>query len=110
MQNTTTCLPCEKPIKKSTMNKRAMGNNFKLQQQTRCAKKIKSGLSIAFMKELMDFANCCTYGEKSSYLINIFETKFNGYVKHALDKALELLRDCREIVRFKSKEERARFF
>ena len=94
MQNTTTCLPCEKPIKKSTINKRAMGNNFKLQQQTRCAKKIKSGLSIAddiiLMKELMDLVNCCTDGKEHGCLINCFEKKSNIYDKHALDQALEL--------------------
>ncbi len=113
MDNIITCTPCKNPPEKSKPNKRSMGNNFKLQQQTRCQKKQKYDPSVAndkiLMKELMDLANCCIDGKENGCLINCFEKKSNGYDKHALDKALELLRECRDIVRFKNKEERSIF-
>ena len=114
MENSNTCLPCKKPAKHAKLNKRAMGNIFKLQQQTRRSINTKkSAQSIAddkiLMKSLIDLANCCVAGKEDGCLINCCTSESNASDKHVLDKALELLRDCRETVRFKSKKERSTF-
>ena len=114
MENASTCLPCQKPAKHSKPNKRAMGNIFKLQQQTRRSIKTKQPVeSIAddkiLMKSLIDLTNCCVAGKEDGCLINGCTSQTNGSDKHVLDNALELLRNCRETVRFKSKKDRSTF-
>ena len=114
MENVTTCSPCKNPAKHSKPNKRAMGNIFKLQQQTR--RSIKTKLSVQsleddkiLMKSIIDLANCCVAGGQDGCFINCCLSQTNGSDKHVLDNALTLLKICRETVRFKSKKERSNF-